>query len=182
MTKSNGSRTRGAARKRSRSRISREPSSWPGSTRLSTPSSELLIKIVPAWVSRQDELDFPGARPVLQVVLALDSAADAIVALGPDKTLQAVLFREAIGHALAVLPYTAREIAGYPDVKSPVRSVRHDVDLSTLHRSIFSLCPNESNRVDHRVEPAHDDFWSFKAVMAAQKWGPSRFRISAAAL
>src|SRR5437899_800633 len=62
--------------------------SWPGLARPSTKSNELLVQIVPARVIEQDEADLPGARVVLQVLLALPC-----VALEIHQTLQPVPLR-----------------------------------------------------------------------------------------
>jgi len=89
---------------------------------------------------------------VLQIVFALDSALDVVMALSPNEALEPVLLCEPIGHALSVLPQASREIAGHSDVERTIRTVRHDVDPSAWRRFIVGLRPNKSNCLNTRVE------------------------------
>src|SRR2546425_9147933 len=107
--------------------------SWPGVARPSTRSQELLVQIVPFRVIQQDEADLPGARVVLQVLLALPCVADILVLLKIHEALQAVTLGETLDKALAMLPGATRQIVGHADVQDAIRPVRHEVNPSGGH-------------------------------------------------
>src|SRR4051794_4715104 len=52
-----------------------------------------LVEVVPFRVHAVDEADLPGARPVLDRLLALDRVADVFETLVVDETLEAVAAR-----------------------------------------------------------------------------------------
>src|SRR5690242_12310540 len=56
-------------------------SSWPGLSQPSTKLNEVLVEIGPIGIGLQDEAHPPGARPMLQVALALDCRRDLVVSL-----------------------------------------------------------------------------------------------------
>src|SRR5207302_5985321 len=107
--------------------------SWPGVARPSTRSQELLVKIVPFRVIQQDEPDLPGARVVLQVLLALPCVADILILLKIHEALQAVALGETRDKTFAVLPGATRQIVGDADVQDAIRPVRHEVNPSGGH-------------------------------------------------
>src|SRR5215469_14830597 len=132
--------------------------SWPGLTRPSRGSRELVKKIVPLGILRKDEIDLPGAWLMLDVPLALNGGANIVVAFCPHQMFQAILRNETFSDTFAMFPNTAREIAGDPDVQSSIWSVRDYVDPATSHTSIPSTNNRIENRwLDGRVKPGHDD-------------------------
>lgn len=100
-------------------------------------SRQPVVEILPHRILLQDQGDFPGARPVLQVLLSLNGISDILVPLYPNEPFKAVFPGEAIGNARAVLPSAARDIAGDADIQSPIWTVGDNVDPSTLHRAIL---------------------------------------------
>ena len=64
-----------------------------GATRLLV---QRLVEIIPIGIHAVDQADFPGARPVLQVALALDRQADVVEPFVINESLQAVGFCEAV--------------------------------------------------------------------------------------
>src|ERR1700688_2475159 len=70
---------------------------------------------------------------MLEVPFALDGAANVIVSLDIDQTLEAVSLREPIEQTLPVLPDTSGKIAGDTDVERAVGTVGQDVDPATAH-------------------------------------------------
>src|SRR5665213_168050 len=135
--------------------------SWPGLTRPSTPSRQTIVEIIPHWIFREDQRHLPGARPMLEIVLALDRGADVGMTLGVDETLQPVTLGETLCDAFAMFPGALGEIAGDPDVKRAVGSVSHDVDPSFRHGTRLP-----HGVVDGRVKPGHDIKNCCRAVMA----------------
>src|SRR5438105_8639814 len=67
-------------------------------------SRQLVIKVVPTRVGREDELHLPGSQPVFQILLALDRCPDVVVALCPDEALQAILLCKPLGYVLTMFP------------------------------------------------------------------------------
>jgi hypothetical protein len=99
---------------------------------------QAVVKIIPVRVLCENELDLPGARPVLYQLFALNRQANVIVALDIDQPLQPVPLGEAFEHSLAMLPNPACEIARYPDIEGTVLSVGHDVDPAASHVGFVS--------------------------------------------
>jgi hypothetical protein len=93
----------------------------------------VLVEIIPIRIVLEKELDFPGARPMLNVPFALLRRKDIIMTLGINKTMQCVLSREAVGEAGSMLSGTAGKVRGGADIEGAVRPVRHDVNPSALH-------------------------------------------------
>jgi hypothetical protein len=132
-------------------------SSWPGLTRPSDPLRESVVEVIPLGILCQDEIDFPSARPMLQVLLTLDRSSNVLMVLGPDETPQPVFFGEAIHDTLVMFPGAPSEIAGNADVKGPIRPIRYYVDPSTLHHASIGVSGRACNRwPDGRVKPGHD--------------------------
>src|SRR5260370_4618894 len=82
--------------------------SWPGLTRPSTHSCELIVEVVPIRVVREDQANLPGARPMLQISLPFDRGAEIIVAPGVAETLQTIPLWKAPRHPPAILPRPRR--------------------------------------------------------------------------
>src|SRR6266702_3870900 len=82
-------------------------SSWPGLTRPSAGSSELVVKVAPL--------------------------PNVVMALRPDQSLQAITLGKAVRQSLPMLPGTSSEIAGDPDVEGSVRPVCYHVDPAAVH-------------------------------------------------
>ena len=132
-------------------------SSWPGSTRPSEASRGSVVEVIPLGILRQDEIDFPSARPMLQILLMLDRCSNVLVVLGPDETPKPVFFGEAIHYTLPMFPSTPSEVASNADVKGPIRAVRYYIDPSTLHNASIGVSGSACNRwLDGRVKPGHD--------------------------
>lgn len=76
---------------------------------------------------------------MLQVLLALDRGADVVVALYINQSLEIVALCETFDNALAMLPYTASQIAGDADIKRSIGLVCENVDPSALHMAFIAL-------------------------------------------
>ena len=88
-----------------------------------------LIQIQPIGVVLLDQRQFPGARPVLDVLLALQGVPDVVEFLVVDQSVDTISLCETIGRALPVLPSSAREIVRHADVQGAVPSTGQDVDV-----------------------------------------------------
>jgi hypothetical protein len=109
---------------------------------------------------RLDEIDFPGARPMLNIFLPLDRQADVIVMLGPYQQLQAVSAGKPLNHPLAMLPGSAGKIAAQAEIKRAVSPIGHQVYPSALHWPIVhSWQMLRKRQEDGRVKPGHDGGW-----------------------
>jgi hypothetical protein len=77
-------------------------------------SREAVVQIVPIGILFEDQLNLPGAPPMLDIPLALLCPEDIVVPLGINETVQAVLFRETVGYAVSVLPGTSGRFVVVP--------------------------------------------------------------------
>ena len=75
-----------------------------------------------------NELHLPTARPMLDVMLALDGVSDVIELLTIDQHLEAISLGKAFGRSLAMLKRSPGNIVRDADIKSAVASIRHDVN------------------------------------------------------
>ncbi len=125
-------------------------SSWPGLSRPSTSSlRDGRKQVIPTGVDRQDHPDLPSSRPVLDVVLALDSGLDILEMFEVHQPLQPVSLGEAVHETFAVLIHAADQIAGDADIQDAVRPVSQNIDIAASHAA-----PPQD--VDGRDKPGHD--------------------------
>jgi hypothetical protein len=120
-------------------------------------SDELIVKVVPGRIYRQDEVHLPASRPMLHVSLVLDRRAGIAVALHVYQPLQPISLGEPGQNAFAMLPSVFREVARHPGMLDAVRAVRHYVGPGTCHTA--TLQPRGIGRnalVDGRDKPGHD--------------------------
>jgi hypothetical protein len=77
-------------------RLNDKGPSWPG---LSRPSTSLLrdyiVKIVPIRIIGDNKSNLPGARPMLDIMLALDRISDVVKGLEVNEPLQPIAPRKA---------------------------------------------------------------------------------------
>jgi hypothetical protein len=121
-------------------------------------SVDLVIKIGPGGIRSEYESHFPGSRPVLHVVLALDRQLDIGVWLCVDQSLQPISLRKALDDTFPMLPCATWKIAGDAGVKRAIRPIGHDVDPGAFHWRNLTRHLTEGNAfVDGRDKPGHDD-------------------------
>lgn len=94
---------------------------------------DLLPQVTPLRVRVVDQPHLPGARPVLERLLAGDRGGDVVVDLEPDERLHAIALREPVRRAGPVLEHAADEVARDADIEHAVRPARHDVDEGAQH-------------------------------------------------
>ena len=73
-------------------------------------SDDGFIKIVPVGVIDNDLPDFPGARPMFDIVLALNSGSDIVENLKVNEALYSVLFGKTFDRSRAMLKYATSKI------------------------------------------------------------------------
>jgi hypothetical protein len=66
---------------------------------------QALIEIFPVWVHLVDQSEFLCARPMFQVLLALQSVPDIVVKFVIHEAFQAVALGEAVDKTFAMLPH-----------------------------------------------------------------------------
>src|SRR5208282_6749844 len=88
---------------------------------------EPVVKIFPIRILPVDQPHFPGARPVLHILLALSRGVHVIVPFSEYQLLEAIPTSEALDHPYPMLPGSARKIIGYADIQDAVRAVGHDI-------------------------------------------------------
>src|SRR6202022_4292005 len=84
---------------------------------------QLLVEVFPLRVGLVDQRKLPHARPMLQVLLALQSVAYVIVWFVVHKAFQTVALAEAVDNAFAMFPNAAREVARHPNVECAIAFV-----------------------------------------------------------
>ena len=101
---------------------------------------QVFVQVPPVGVRGMDEANFPSARPVLDVALALDRVAEVFVELGQHKSLEAISACESVDQAFAMLERPACDVARHAGVKRAARLVRHDVDPAAAHQGERYRC------------------------------------------
>jgi len=121
-------------------------------------SDEVIIKIIPFGICRENEPHLPLARPMLHVVLALDRRPDVGVRLHLDQPLQPVPLGEPVRDALSMFPYSAPQITGDARIERAIRPIGHDVDPGAFHSTRLRKYASDGNfSVDGRDKPGHDE-------------------------
>ena len=94
---------------------------------------------------------------MLEVLLSLNRVADILMMFGVDEALQTIPLGEAKHRPNTMLPCSARQVAGYANIKCAIRAVRYDVNPSSQHGMIVRPEKPERNRGrDGRVRLGHD--------------------------
>src|SRR5215472_10017537 len=96
-------------------------------------SDEPIVKVIPAWISREDQTHFPPSRPVFHVLLALDRRADIGMAFRECEPFESVPLCETVNRTLFVFPDALGQIARRAFVLGAVRPIGHDVALGLFH-------------------------------------------------
>jgi hypothetical protein len=105
-----------------------------------------------------NQLDFPFARPMLHVHLALLRQKDSRVLLGVDEALKAVFPGEPIGDALAMFLRAARKVDGGIDIKNAVSAIGHNVyPRAHWNECRPWVCAGATKDVDGRVKPGQGE-------------------------
>jgi hypothetical protein len=126
-------------------------SSWPGLSRPSTSSlRNYWIKVIPVRIAGDNHSDLPRARPMLDIVFALDGITDVVEFLEVNQPLQAVLLGKAIDESRAMFEDSAKEIVCHPDIKDAIWSIGQNINVATRHAEILQ-------DVDGRDKPGHDE-------------------------
>jgi len=87
---------------------------------------EPVVKIFAIRILPVDQAHFPGARPMLHILLALSRGAHVIVPFSEYQLLEAIPTSDALDHPYPMLPASARKIIGYANIQDAVRAVGHD--------------------------------------------------------
>ena len=93
-----------------------------------------LKEILPFRIGRDNQPNFPGAGPMLDIVFALDRVLDRCELLEVNQGLQSVLFREAFDETRAMLEDPADKIVCHADIKDAIRPISHEVDVAAAMR------------------------------------------------
>src|SRR5438105_2911423 len=111
------------------------------------------IKIIPVGIIDDDLSDLPGARPMLDVVLALNGIQNVVKSFEIDQPLQSIPFAETFDKSRTMLEDASDKIIGHADVENAIRTVCQNINASACH--VESL-----QDVDGRDKPGHDELVS----------------------
>jgi hypothetical protein len=133
--------------------------SWPGLTRPSHGSRELIKEIMPIGILSEDKIGLPGSRPVLDVLLPLDRRLNIVVMFCPHETFQAIFPCETVHGTFTMFPYAMSKITRHTDIEHSVSPVREDVNPAASYSPVPYTDEHRCNALlDGRVKPGHDDF------------------------
>src|SRR5215471_2115513 len=128
----------------------------------------LVVKVPPVRIHRENEIHLPLARPVLDVLFPLDCSGGRVVALIVDQHLNSIAFGEAWYEAFPVLKGPTHQIIGDADVQRAAPTIGEDVDPEAhstfpvtrgLDPRVHLLCKIQGHfpkRMDCRVKPGND--------------------------
>src|SRR5262245_204187 len=91
----------------------------------------LVVEVTPVRIHRENEIDLPLARPVLDVLFPLDCSGGRVVALIVNQHLNPVAFGEAWYEAFPVLKGPTHQIIGDADVQRAAATISQDIDPET---------------------------------------------------
>src|SRR5262249_3240191 len=100
-------------------------------------------------INRENEIDLPLARPMLDVLFPLDCSAGRVVALIVNQHLNSIAFGETWYEAFPVLKGPTHEIVGDADVQCAAPTIREDIDPET--HSTFPSPAGPSYSQDQRA-------------------------------
>jgi hypothetical protein len=105
-----------------------------------------LLEIAPLRIGRVHQIKLPGARPMFDVLLALDRQRRVIVFFEMNELLEAVCFGEACNGTCAVLLRTPHQIVRYSDVQCAAWLIREDIDVILCHRESHHGLPGQARQ------------------------------------
>jgi hypothetical protein len=91
-----------------------------------------VVEIVPIRICGDDQSNLPSARPMLNIVLALDGVSNVVKLLEVDQPFQPIPFSEAIDEAGPMFEHSANQIACYSNVEDAVRTIGQNVNVGRL--------------------------------------------------
>src|SRR5215831_7710995 len=115
----------------------------------------LVVEITPVRIHRENEIDLPLARPVLDVLFPLDCSGSRVVALIVNQHLNSIAFGEAWYEAFPVLKGPTHQIIGHADVQCAAATIGEDIDPEA--HSTFSVTRGLDPRV-HRLRKTQGHF------------------------
>jgi hypothetical protein len=97
------------------------------------PANDILPQIAPSRIHRANQIDFPPARPVFDVFLALDRGDGSRVLLVIDQHLHSIRVCEALHRSFTIFVNAPNEIAGHTNIKRSARTARQYVNPVPSH-------------------------------------------------
>jgi hypothetical protein len=91
------------------------------------------IQIIPFRIHRMNESHLPGARPMLDDRLALNSIPDIVEVLRINQPFQAVTFCESVNKSLPMLKSAPWQIARDAGIQNAVASIGHEINPAARH-------------------------------------------------
>jgi hypothetical protein len=109
-----------------------------------------LEEIFPIRICGDNRSDLPRARPMFDIVLALDGISNIIKFFEIDESLQSMALGKAFDESGAMFEYPPDEIVRHADIQDAVGAIGQNVNIPTCHTGILQ-------DVDGRDKPGHDD-------------------------
>jgi hypothetical protein len=104
------------------------------------------IQILPPRIELLDQPDLPRPAPAFDRLLPLESRDDLLMALEVDQPLQPVSLSKTGNRSDPVLINPSKHIRRHAYVKRPVRSGRHDIDVTTSHAEHYACISSTTHR------------------------------------
>jgi hypothetical protein len=135
-------------------------------TIVSRSADNFIVQIAPGGVVADNKINLPFARPVLDVLFALERSDGGIVRFVVDELLHSISPRKAADKSFAMFVNAANEIVRHPDVQRSAGAAGENVDpviyarsaCAGLTRASIYLRKSLSKMMDCRVKPGNDDF------------------------
>jgi hypothetical protein len=111
---------------------------------------ERFLEIVPVGIRVKNQSRFPGARPMLDVRLALNGVSDALVKLHVDESLEPVPLCESRHECFTMFIGAACDVGRHAGVENAIRAVGHDVDPAAGHSRVNAWMAGSSPAMTNR--------------------------------
>src|SRR5438552_946885 len=91
-------------------------------------AGDLVIEVAPVRIHRENEIDLPLARPMLDVLFPLDCGRHRVMPLIVDERLNSIAFRKTRYESFPVLKRATHQIVGDADIERTAPTIGEDVD------------------------------------------------------
>jgi len=111
---------------------------------------DCIVEIVPGRIIAYNQPNLPRARPMFDVVFALNCRSDVLKSLEINEPLQSVAAGKSFDVSRTMFEHASNEIFRHADVKNAIWAICQNINVSACHAQILQ-------DVDGLDKPDHDD-------------------------